>query len=52
MYGPKLNVFEIENDQKMNTLSMGLSKKVKVKFVGEDNTDYYDELKIICDSKN
>lgn len=51
VYGPKLDVFELDNDQKTNTLSMGLSKKIRVRFTCKDNTDYYDELKIICESK-
>ena len=44
--------FSIEHEEKLDTLSPGLSKKIKVLFSCEKEDDYFDEIKIMCESKD
>ena len=49
IYGPTSEYFSVKNSPVTETLSAGLSTKIKVYFSSQEMEDYYDVLKIVCE---
>lgn len=51
IYPPKYDTFCLDYLPQAESLSSGLSKKVKVRYECKDNQDYYDSIRIVSQEK-